>query len=350
MHSIASTRRATAIVLALAALVALTLAGCNRTPDPLVDSREALGTIVSVTAYPTDGADDAAVSAGIDLAFTQMARVEAALDVYDPDSAITKINAAGQGRLPPEALEVLETRDELDVTDSFSPFLLEVVRLYDFEGGGAVPQPGALHGALVAADGWRRDGAQIRNGSDSQSALQEGFPAGLDFGGAAKGLALGDALTALEISAPVSAALVTAGSTTLTFGDKPDGEPWRIGIEDPRDPDATIATVEAPGRVSVSTSGDYQRYFEHDGLRYHHILDPRSGLPARGLRSLTVVGDLSGLESDILSTALFVMGPNKAITYAEEHGLGLLLVDEEGRIRIVSGPANATWRIVEATR
>lgn len=315
-----------------------------------MDSREALGTIVSVTAYPGDGADEAAVGAGIDLAFAQMARVEAALDVYDPTSALAEINSSGEGTLPPEALEVLDSRDELGVTEAFSPFLLAVVRLYDFEGAGTVPHPAALNRALIAADGWRRDGAYVRQGANSQRTLQDGFPGGLDFGGAAKGLALGDGLTALEMSAPVSAALVTAGSTTLTFGHKPDGEPWLIGIEDPRDPEATIATVEASDHVSVSTSGDYQRYFERDGVRYHHILDPRSGLPARGLRSLTIVGNNGGLESDILSTALFVMGPDKATSYAEEHRLGLVLVDDEGRIRIVPGPANASWRIVETTR
>ncbi|MDO9108231.1 MAG: FAD:protein FMN transferase, partial [Coriobacteriia bacterium] len=317
MHRITSTRLGTAILLALAAFVALTLAGCDRTPDPLMDSREALGTIVSVTAYPADGTDDQLVSAGSDLAFAEMARVEAALDVHDPTSAVAKINSSGEGTLPPEALEVLDSRDELGVTEAFSPFLLEVVRLYDFEGTGTVPPPGALKRTLVAANGWRRNGAHIRQGADSQRTFEDAFPAGLDFGGAAKGLALGDALGALEISAPVTAAIITAGSTTLTFGHKPNSEPWLIGIEDPRDPEATIATVEASGHVSVSTSGDYQRYFERNGVRYHHILDPRSGLPARGLRSLTVVGNHGGLESDILSTALFVMGPEKATSYAE---------------------------------
>ena len=144
----------------------------------------------------------------------------------------------------------------------------------------------------------------------------------------------------------MSAALISSRSTTLAFGRKPDGEPWRIGIEDPRDTDKIVATVESAADITVSTSGDYQRFFERDGVRYHHILDPETGMPAAGLRSLTVVGDIPGLDSDILATALFVMGPSAATVYAEEYGIGLVLVDAEGRTLIVPGPADRTWEIV----
>ena len=345
------TRRGTATAtpwLALALTLSLALTGCNRPPEPVMDSREALGTVVAITAYPAQGTDEAATQAGLDAAYDAMAWVERALDAYNPDSAISAINISGEGTLPPEALEVFESRDELGVTEEFSPFLLEVIRLYDFEGTGSVPPAGTLHRALIAADHWALDGDFIRNGADYRKTLFDALPSGLDFGGAAKGVALDEAAAALQ-SATIDAALLTAGSTTVTFGEKPDGEPWRVGIEDPRDPDAVIATVEAPSAVTVSTSGDYQRYFEVDGVRYHHILDPRTGQPAHGIRSLTVVGANDGLDSDILSTALFVMGVDKATTYAEDHDLGLVIVDDEGRVRIVPGPANASWKIVEAT-
>jgi thiamine biosynthesis lipoprotein len=91
-----------------------------------------------------------------------------------------------------------------------------------------------------------------------------------------------------------------------------------------------IITGEPTGTLNVSTSGDYQLYFERDGVRYHHILDPATGQPARGLRSLTVFGHLSGLDADILSTALFVAGRDSALAYAREHGVGLYLVDDRG--------------------
>lgn len=340
---------AIATLLALAIAAALALTGCDRAPKAVMDSREALGTVVAITAYPAAGADETAVQDGLDSAYEAMARVEKALDAYDPDTAVSAINIAGEGTLTPEALKVFASRDKLGVTEEFSPYLLEVIRLYDFEGTGTVPAAGELHRALVGADGWKLDGEHIRHGDPlAHRMLLDDFPSGLDFGGAAKGLALDDAAAALQ-GGRVDAALITAGSTTLTFGSKPDGEPWRIGIEDPRDPDAVIATIEATGSATVSTSGDYQRYFEVDGVRYHHILDPRTGQPARGMRSLTVVGAENGLDSDVLSTALFVMGPDKATIYAEENGLGLVIVDDEGRVRIVPGPEDASWEIVETT-
>lgn len=330
-----------------AAALCLGLSGCATGVEPVLDSREALGTVVSVSAYPADGADEAAVRTGLDAAYDAMTGVETALDAHDPASAISRINAAGIGTLPPEARAVLDARDRLDVTQEFSPFLLEVVKLYDFEGAGSVPSAGELARVVSGQRFWQLLGDRITYAAPFLG-MEPVPPAGLDFGGAAKGLALDDAAAALQ-NARVGAALLTAGSTTVTYGDKPDGEPWRIGVENPRDPDALIATVEAPGAVTVSTSGDYQRYFERGGVRYHHILDPTTGEPARGLRSLTVVGAANGLDSDILSTALFVMGPDKAIAYAEEHGLGLVLVDDEGRVRIVPGPANSPWKIVETT-
>jgi len=335
------------LLAAFALALSLALVGCSRTPEPVMDSREALGTVVAITAYPAADADEAATGAGLDAAYDAMAQIEKALDAYNPDSAISAINIGGEGTLPPEAVEVFDSRDKLGVAEEFSPFLLEVIRLYDFEGTGAVPGTAELVWTASGQKYWQLMGAKITYVAPLLG-MEFVPPAGLDFGGAAKGLALDDAAAALQ-GAHIDAALITAGSTTVTFGEKPDGEPWRIGVEDPRDPDAVIATVEAPGAITVSTSGDYQRYFEVDGVRYHHILDPRTGEPARGMRSLTVAGADTGLDSDILSTALFVMGPNKATTYAEEHGLGLVIVDDEGRVRIVPGPADASWEIVEAT-
>jgi len=310
------------IVTTCAVLLAALLltASCTRADEPLRESREALGTVVAIAAY---GPDETAMRAPVDAAYAAMEAVEAELDAHDPDSAIGHVNAAAEPALealPPRAEAVLDAICFLEVREWFSPQLWAATAAWDFEEGGSVPTPAGLNSAL--ADGrW-------------------------DFGGAAKGLALDEAALALGDSGTIDAALISSGSTTLAFGEKPDGEPWRIGIEDPRDPAAVITTVEAGGDITVSTSGDYQRYFERDGVRYHHILDPATGLPARGLRSLTVVGDISGLDSDILSTALFVAGPDAAIAYAEEHGLGLVLVDDEGRTRIVPGPQGAPWNIV----
>lgn len=318
-------RLAVTVAVACAALMIVHTGCSSRSPEPIRDAREALGTVVSVTAYlrdenqTGDNTADAQGTRAIDAAYAEMAAVETVLDAHDPNSLIARIGKVGGQKLPKEALEILLAVERLGVSKEFSPYLFDVLALYDFEGTGNVPDPSEITAALSS----RR----------------------LDFGGAAKGLALDRAANVLRGSSAIEAALLTAGSTTITFGAKPDGQPWRIGVEHPRLAGQTIATIEADGAVSVSTSGDYQRFFERDGVRYHHILNPQNGLPVRGLRSLTVVGDISGLDSDILSTALFVMGPEKAAAYARKQGLALVIVDAEGKTRIIPGPADATWRV-----
>ena len=103
-----------------------------------------------------------------------------------------------------------------------------------------------------------------------------------------------------------------------------------------------VAVFQFTGDGALSTSGDYQRFYESGGVRYHHILDPATGLPARGVRSLTVAGaSLSGLQSDILSTALFVRGAEGATDYSQERGIALLVVDDEGRTLVVPAPEDS---------
>lgn len=314
-HAARLTRPLLAFVLA----AALGSGGCASADEPVRDSREALGTVVAITAYGKSAAD---MRHAVDDAYVAMTQVEAELDAHDPDSAIARVNASAAPefeRLPPHAEEVLDTICALEVREWFSPQLWATTELWDFEHAGHVPTDGELTAAL----------ADLR----------------YDFGGAEKGVALDEAMRTLGASGAVAGALISSGSTTLAFGEKPGKEPWRIGVEDPRKTDSVIATIEAEGDIAVSTSGDYQRFFERDGVRYHHILDPATGRPVRGLRSLTVIGDISGRESDILSTALFVAGDSAATTYVRARGLGLVLVDEEGRTHIVPGPEGASWQV-----
>ena len=138
---------------------------------------------------------------------------------------------------------------------------------------------------------------------------------------------------------------VELGGNILVIGDKPDGTAWRVGVQDPKHPD------EADGLVCVLnltdafavTSGSYQRYFEQDGKRYHHIIDPATGCPAdSGLTSVTVVADSArgnGTMCDALSTALFVMGEDKALDFWRSgvYDFQLVLVTEDGRVVVTEG-------------
>jgi thiamine biosynthesis lipoprotein len=331
-------RRITALALAL---LLLAPAGCSRADEPVTVSGLALGTIVTIEVY---GADRAAAENAAHDAYAAISAVERELDAYSATSTIAAINADpfDWHRLPPDALLIDSAVERLGVSGSFSPYMLGVVRLYDFGGADHVPTEGELSAALMTASMPEHDGERFRFvGISSSTAVP-----GLDYGGAAKGLALDAARESLRV-ASVSGALITAGSTTLTLGSKPDGTPWRIGVEDPRDPNIVRLVAEWTGEATLSTSGDYQQYFEVDGIRYHHILDPETGTPARGTRSLTVVGRISGTDSDILSTALFVGGPDAALAYAKAHGIGVYIIDSEGRTHIAPAPADSGISLAE---
>jgi thiamine biosynthesis lipoprotein ApbE len=369
---------------ALAGLVGLALAiaavGCGGA-KPYSESRQVLGTAVSVTVYPGDETAKPAVVS----AFERVAAVEKTLSPYDASSPIAAINLDPYTphRLPLEATLVFTTMDAWRVgpTDNptsvlvprsgfFSPTLWGVTQLYSFSASETVPRPVDLELAVERAMLWGRAGdefaffkrpfAQRHGGGPRRPGLSASVPStstavaastplpGLDFGGAAKGLALDFALQQLGGR---DAGLITAGSSTIAFGAKPDGEPWRVGIEDPRETGRVIAVVTAGRRpdatgtlppvpsLSVSTSGDYQLFFERGGIRYHHLLDPATGMPVRGLRSLTVFGRMNGLDADILSTALFVMGRDRALDFARERRIGVYLVDAGGKAAFYVPPS-----------
>lgn len=330
--------------------VLLVLAGCG--DEPVVVSREALGTVVTVTAY---GEDEEAVTAAVEGAYAAMAAVEAQLDVHDAASALAQFNANPYAPvvLPPDANTILNEVGSLGLNADFSPSLLGVLRLYDFEGAQTVPSDTDLTLAVAAATTFRRndDGtAEFMRGDNPDARLDAGglLAPGLDLGGAAKGLALDRARESLRASGVVTAALISSGSSTVTLGQKPDGDPWVIGIEDPRDTERIVATFTFEGDGALSTSGDYQRYFEKDGRRYHHILHPSTGRPAEGLRSLTVAStSLTGVHTDILSTALFVMGPGEATEWATDHGAALYAVDTGGRALLVPAPDDSGLEVDE---
>ena len=159
----------------------------------------------------------------------------------------------------------------------------------------------------------------------------------LDLGAVGKGLAC-DRISAYLHSQPqVTGAVVAVGGSVITYGQKPDGSPWKVAIMHPREEGSYLGILSLTGEHYVSTSGDYERYVMMDGVRYHHILDPSTGYPARsGLCSVTIVCD-NGLLADALSTACFVLGSEQGLTLAENYGAEALLVDESGALYMTEG-------------
>ncbi len=160
----------------------------------------------------------------------------------------------------------------------------------------------------------------------------------IDLGGIAKGY-LGDRLRDIMKEQGIESAILSLGGSTVELiGSKTDGQPWRIGIMNPSDNEKTIGAVAVTDCV-VDTSGGYQRFFKKNGKTYWHILDPETGAPARsGLSSVTIVGN-DGTMGDALSTALFVMGRDKALEYWREHSdeFQAVLVEDDGSITITEG-------------
>ncbi|MGA1842804.1 MAG: FAD:protein FMN transferase [bacterium] len=157
----------------------------------------------------------------------------------------------------------------------------------------------------------------------------------LDLGGAAKGYAVDKAVEKLKESGIV-AGIVNAGGDLRVFGKKPDGVPWNIGIQDPENSEGVIATIQLMDMALV-TSGDYERYIVFNGIKYHHIIDPKTGQPARGCKSVSIAY-MEAFDADILSTAVFVMGPDEGMKLIESMpGVEGMIVDASGRIQVSSG-------------
>ena len=160
----------------------------------------------------------------------------------------------------------------------------------------------------------------------------------IDLGGIAKGYAVDNCIAILQ-RLGIRNALVTAGGDSRLIGDR-WGRPWTIGIRDPRKEDGVIALLPLVD-VAVSTSGDYERYFEENGIRYHHIINPKSGDSARELQSVTIIGP-DATTTDALSTSVFVLGLTRGLTLVNRlPGIDAILVDSTGAMHYSEGLESA---------
>lgn len=160
----------------------------------------------------------------------------------------------------------------------------------------------------------------------------------IDLGAVGKGIGCDEALKILE-EKNASAAVVSVGGSILTYGEKTDGKPWKVGIANPRNEDGEsyLGALTIEGTRSISTSGDYEKYVLEDGVRYHHILDPKTGYPSdSGLISVTVVCE-EGWLSDGLSTACFVLGYDDSLPLLEEYDAEAVFVTKEKEVVVTDG-------------
>ncbi len=262
--------------------------------------------------------------------------LEAQYSVTRAGSLLDQLNGGQTVELEPDQAALLAQTIALSrrTGGALDPTLYPVTLLWGFTTGSyRVPDEAEIRQALS------RTGLDKLQLTDRSAALAPG--AKLDLGAVAKGWAGGQAVNLLEGLNGVECALLALGGNVQTYGAKPDGRPWEIGIQDPFG-SGTAGILQLEGTWAVVTSGGYQRYFESDGHRYCHILDPATGAPAdSGLASVTIVAR-DGLLADGLSTALYVMGLEQGEAFWRDAGdFEVVWITDAGAVYATQGLASA---------
>jgi thiamine biosynthesis lipoprotein len=279
--------------------------------------------------------DAEAGAAAIEAAFAEVRRLEAVLSSWQDDSELGRLNVAEPGepvRASAELLGLLaEVRSWAQRSDgAFEPAVGALIDAWDLRGSGRIPGEPDLQRAL-AASGRHAFVLDMEAGTVTRRVTGGWMTAG----GFGKGAALRAAAGALRAQG-VESALLDFGGQLQALGSPADGTAWRVGVAHPlRRREEAVAIRLAD--VSAATSATSERFIEIDGERYGHILDPRTGLPVRAWGSVTVVAE-DAMVADLLSTALFVIGPEAGMRWAETfEDIGVLFLVED------DGPIDSFW-------
>lgn len=273
---------------------------------------------------------------GLDAAEDEINRLDRLFSISNADSDIARLNQSGSTTVSDETLQLLARSKEINSQTgcAFDITVYPVASLWGFYSGNfQVPDQKALSAALSSVG---MDHVQVNHSSVT---LDSGTQ--LDLGAIAKGYASNRAAKIIEESGVTSANLSLGGNVHVV-GTKPDGSNWKVAITDPNNTDH-YAGVLSVQDTAVVTSGGYERFFQADGKTYHHILDPKTGYPAdSGLLSVTIVSQ-DDVLADALSTALFVMGEDRAVDFwrASTANFEMVLITRDGRIRYSEGLESA---------
>ncbi len=292
-----------------------------------------MGTEVRVELWTDDDADPSVATGAIEAVMTEMRSVDRDMSPFKPESELSKVNAHAAREAVPISRELFdliqrslwfsrETGGAFDITFSSVGYLYDY-RAYQHPTDAQIADklPGINYRHLILDDRkttirYAREGTRI------------------DLGGIAKGYAV-DRCIALLKERGILHAIVTAGGDSRVIGDR-RGRPWQVGIRDPRNRGKVIALVPLVNEA-ISTSGDYERYFVEDGVRYHHILNPRTGKSATGVRSVSVIAK-DATMTDGLSTSVFVLGVKKGLALIKRlKGVEAVIVDDQGKAHYSPG-------------
>ncbi|MES2149003.1 MAG: FAD:protein FMN transferase [Pseudomonadota bacterium] len=259
------------------------------------------------------------------LAIDEVKRIEAVYSRYRPDTVVSRINACA-GRdwvaLDAETAGLIEFAATLHAS---SGGLFDITsgvlrRAWDFRA--AVPPAPQRLAQVLALVGWER----VEREGDTLRLAREGME--IDFGGFGKEYAA-DRAAALLAAQGVRHGYVNLGGDLHVIGPQPDGSAWMIGIQDPRNAARTVASLPLLSGA-LATSGDYERFFEHEGRRYCHVLDPRSGQPVDYWRSVSVLAPVAIAAGSYATIAM--LKQEAGLAFLEDSGLAYLAIDREGRV------------------
>lgn len=324
-------KKITAILLCLVML--LPMCACGETKD--VRELFAMDTVITLTAYGKNA------DAGLDAAAGIINSMDTALDPESETGYLSILNNA-EG-------------EEVSVTPQIAMMLKTALEV-NAASGGALDL--SVYPLYLAWGEFKQDTGKVPSDEDiialrkklkfSQTAVNKlsadgeytvKMPAGtqISFGAVAKGCAAQYAVDAMS-KAGVTSAIVSLGGNVQTLGLKPDGSKWTVAVEDPNAPGSYLGTLSV-GDAAIVTSGNYQRYFiGDDGVKYHHIIDPKTGRPVDNeLLSVTIICD-DGTLADCLSTAMYVLGEKAALKYWRNNGgFDMILVTNDGRVVCTKG-------------
>ncbi len=332
----------------LCAVLGIALCGCSlstASEEPETRQVIAMTTIMNLRAYGAKS--DRALNDGE----KEIHRLDARLSVGNGDSEVSKLNAAGGGAVSADVATLLQKALAIyrSTDGAFDVSIYPIMKLWGFTAvyDESDPQTSTrvkdIPSAAAIGQTLTRVGAsKMRYDAKTRTLV---LPAGMqiDFGGIAKGYTSQRLIDIMKKDG-VTAAMVELGGNVQVYGRKPDGSPWRVGIANPKNREKMVGTLNLTQSCAVITSGGYERYItDRTGRRYHHIIDPKTGYPAEsGLASVTIICK-DGTTADALSTALFVMGKDKAIAYWRAHPrkFDAILVDQNQRVYVTAGAAEA---------
>ena len=317
----------------LAAVLLLFFCSQNASAVLVKRSQMLMGTLVFVTAVaPDEAVAQKAVGDGL----AEIKRLEKLLSTWIPTSELSRVNAAaGQHpvKVGPETMEILSRSLQMaDLTEGrFNILVGPAVEAWNVSKEGRIPSQRELE---VIRPLLNLSDMKLDYHAHTVYLTRVGMR--IDVGGIGKGYAADRAVVVMEASGATAGVVAISGDIE-TFGRMPDGQRFLFGIQHPRkEQGELLARIELENEA-VSTAGDYQRFIEVDGVRYHHILDPDTLQPARLAQSVTVIAK-EGVAADGLDTGIFVMGPIKGMNLIEQlMGVEGVIVDSEGKVSVSSG-------------